>query len=157
MTAQYSPIGEAGRLNSWPEFRHNGEQAVTLDELLALKGEPGIWVYRQDEQGRPLAARVVMFLRRLFSWRGWNLDVHLIVAADAPGCFHDHPAVAFRLILWGGYREELQDGRVRTWFPGRFGIIRPAFAHRIAGPRRGPSWSLWLRGPKSSKISTWGC
>jgi hypothetical protein len=74
------------------------------------------------------------------------IDVHKFAAKDDPDCFHTHPAYAIRIILWGGYVEELEDGRHRTWFPGMVGVITPAYSHRIAGLRNGrSSYSLWIR------------
>lgn len=57
--------------------------------------------WRGANDGRPS-----MFIRTLFSFRGYKLDLHKFVRADDPTCFHTHPAKALRLILWGGYVEE---------------------------------------------------
>lgn len=100
----------------------------------------------------------VFFIPELFKFRGWSIGLHQFVKADQPGCFHSHPAWAFRLILAGGYVEETGSGRWRTWFPGRFGIVSPDFEHRIGGLRNGQSsLSLWIRGPKVAPIEVRGC
>lgn len=99
---------------------------------------------------------------------GCRVAIHKFENADDIGCFHDHPAWAFRLVLWGGYIEEafvssrgssFETGyyRYRKWFPGRFGIIRPEFQHRIHSLMARRSVSLWIRGPVISEINTRGC
>jgi hypothetical protein len=111
------------------------------------------YIYNLNGDGAP-----VFFIKELFRFRGCAAQINCFVKADAEGCFHSHPAWAFRLILWGGYVEETGTGRWRTWFPGRFGIVRPDFEHRIGGLRNGrSSWSLWLRGPKVASINVRGC
>jgi hypothetical protein len=63
-----------------------------------------------------------------------------------PDCFHTHPAYAIRIILWGGYIEELEGGKHRMWLPGMMGLVKPTCSHRIAGLRNGRfSISLWIR------------
>ncbi len=100
----------------------------------------------------------IFYIRKLFQFAGWTVFLHRFVRADAVGCFHSHPAWAIRLILAGGYVEETGDGRWKTWFPGRIGIIRPEFEHRIAGFRNGrASLSLWIRGPRVADINVRGC
>lgn len=118
----------------------------------------------------------------LFSFRGWEITLHRFVGADAPGCFHTHPAKTFRFILWGGYVEEIpvpddtdwdvfmrDDDTLdysfeldqltvkRTWKPFQFGIVQPWFEHRVDALRRKSSWTLWVRSPATHKISTRGC
>jgi hypothetical protein len=78
--------------------------------------------------------------------------IHRIETPDDPGKFHTHPATAFRLILRGGYVEEMEDGTLREWRPGMFGIVRPETCHRIDRLLDGPSWSLWLRGERTHEI-----
>ena len=91
--------------------------------------------------------------RTLLEYRGWRVSLHRIVASDDAGCFHTHPAWACRIILAGGYLEEMEDGRHRAWRPGRIGLVRPQLSHRIAGlfHYRG-SYSLWIRAPKTNRI-----
>jgi hypothetical protein len=109
--------------------------------------------YRHNFDGVP-----VFFIKRLVQGFGCVVQIHKFVKADAEGCFHSHPAWAFRLVLWGGYVEETGDGRWCTWFPGRCGIVRPDFEHRIGGLRNGrSSFSLWLRGPRVASINVRGC
>jgi hypothetical protein len=94
-----------------------------------------------------------MLIRHLFHWRGWRIDLHRMVDVDAAACFHTHPAWAVRIVLRGGYVEEMADGKRRTWRPGMIGVVRPSLAHRVDKLRNGiESWSLWLRAPKRHRI-----
>lgn len=103
-----------------------------------------------------------MWLKRLFFVRGVRADLHKFVAADDPDCFHTHPSHCFRLILAGGYVEEVYDeatGRthMRTWKPGMMGVVKPSFAHRIEALRTSkPSYSLWIRMPVTTKVRLLG-
>jgi hypothetical protein len=109
--------------------------------------------YIHNGDGEP-----VFVIRDLLKFRDCYISIHRFLKADAPGCFHSHPAWAFRLVLWGGYVEETGSGKWRTWFPGRFGVVAPHFEHRIGGLRNGrSSVSLWLRGPKVAAINVRGC
>ncbi len=109
--------------------------------------------YRDNFDGVP-----VFLIKKLFRFAGCVVQIHKFLKADAPDCFHTHPAWAIRIVLWGGYVEELGDGRWRTWFPGQIGIVRPDYEHRIGGLRNGKSsWSLWIRGPKIAGINVRGC
>lgn len=104
-----------------------------------------------------LEGRVVMRVKHLLRCRGRRVDLHKFIDADAPGCFHTHPAPAIRVILWGGYVEELEDGTCRTWKPGMVGAVRPDLSHRVARllDARG-SYSLWIRGRKSHEVELRG-
>ena len=99
----------------------------------------------------------------LLGLRGWTIGLHRFTGADALGCFHTHYGVAYRLILWGGYVEEVrlpmsERVELRTWFPGRFGKITHDYEHRIDRLLNGrASWTLWVRGPITHKITTRGC
>ena len=113
-----------------------------------------------DEWRGDLKGRVVMRIKHLASWRGFKLDLHKFVAADAPGCRHTHPAKALRIVVWGGYVEEVESGPgkldLRTIRPGFIGFVRPELCHRIASLRRKVSYSLWLRWPKTHEIELRG-
>lgn len=111
---------------------------------------------------------------------GRRLDLHGIAKADEPGCFHTHPALATRIILWGGYEEEVLESEAgccigggsrvgedccdrpvdlawrREWKPGMIGVVEPDFCHRISRVLRGPSYSLWLRGRITHKVRLLG-
>lgn len=100
-----------------------------------------------------LDGRPTLWTRDLLRWRGWRVSLHRMVSADDPGCFHTHPAWAFRLVLAGGYIEEREDGASFAWMPGTFGIVRPSLSHRIARlVNESCSYSLWVRAPKSREI-----
>jgi hypothetical protein len=98
----------------------------------------------------------VMFSKNLIRLPGGRkIDIHKMVSADNEGCFHSHPANAIRLILWGGYEEEIysdtpQYKRLKFL---QFGLVRSTFTHRIHRLLNGhSSWSLWFRGKTVDKI-----
>lgn len=108
--------------------------------------------WRGSQDGRP-----TMWIRCLVAWRGFRIDLHKFIAADERGCFHTHPAKAWRLILWGGYVEQLESGRYRIWRPWMAGFVRPELSHRIALLWNGRvSYSLWIRWPKSAEVQLRG-
>lgn len=112
---------------------------------------------RWSEWRGSLDGRPALLIRVLGAAFGCKVQLHKFIRADDPGCFHTHPATAIRIILWGGYVEELGDGSLRTWRPGMVGIVRPELEHRIASLRNGKcSWSIWLRGRKRAAISMRG-
>lgn len=100
-------------------------------------------VVRSERDGLPL-----LHIKNLFHWRGRRIDLHKIEWPDPWECFHSHPASwAIRIILWGGYVEELKDGTMINWWPGKIGIVRNDTVHRINRLRHErPSYSLWIRG-----------
>lgn len=122
----------------------------------------GFWKeWRGSFDGRPS-----MLVRTLFSRWGYRVDLHKFIRADDPTCFHTHPAHALRIILWGGYVEEL-----RTELPpydaqyyehkkrraGYVGVVRPELCHRVHKLLNGKSsYSLWFRGRKSAEVSIFG-
>ena len=108
-------------------------------------------------------------------FKGYTFDVglfaigfHVFHQADDTGFFHTHPGWALRLVLWGGYVEEVVRDRsdwlglcadqvlkTRYFFPGRFGLVAPSTEHRIDRLLFGKtSVSLWVRGPIVAKIKT---
>ncbi len=98
-----------------------------------------------------------LLIKHLFSRLGCKIQLHKFIRADSPGRFHTHPAWAIRIILRGGYIEELGTGELREWKPGNIGIVRPELEHRIHKLRNGSnSYSLWLRGPKVRNIKLRG-
>lgn len=105
-----------------------------------------------DEWRGSLDGRPIMWIKNLLSFRGYKLDLHKFVGADDSQCFHTHPARALRVILWGGYIEELENGTNRKWFPLRFGIVTPSLSHRISKLLYARSYSIWFRWPKTAKI-----
>lgn len=94
--------------------------------------------------------------RLLGTTDGFSIWIHKFVDADDEGCFHSHPAWAFRLILKGGYVEQRPDGRYFLYSPGSCGFITPDFEHRIHKLLGPASYSLWIRGPIIAKIR-FGC
>lgn len=110
-----------------------------------------------DEWRGSLDGRPTLWIKRLLTCAGRVIDLHKMTGADDPGCFHTHPAYAVRIILRGGYVEELEGGRHRTWFPGMIGLVTPSCSHRIVGLRNGKfSFSLWLRFRKRAKVELRG-
>lgn len=135
----------------------------------------GIWIwlirprFQWDEWRGDHNGRVVMRIKTLLRWRGRCIDLHQMVEADTPECFHTHPGRAIRVILWAGYREEIlwweirrADGvtiserSVRRWWPGMVGLVRPELTHRIESLPRGVSYSLWIRGRKRHQVQLRG-
>lgn len=89
-----------------------------------------------------------LLIKWLFHRWGRRIDLHKMVRTDEPECYHTHPAnKAFRIVLWGGYVEEREDGTKKTWYPGMMGWVRFNLSHRIHSLRNGrSSYSLWFRG-----------
>lgn len=113
---------------------------------------------RFDEWRGSFDGRPALWIKKLVKAFGCVIQLHKFVRADDPGCFHTHPAWAIRIVLRGGYVEELGDGRLRTWRPGMVGIVAPQLEHRISALVNGKeSWSLWFRGPKVARINIRGC
>lgn len=120
-----------------------------------MKKQDDFW----DEWRGDFDGRVVMQIKHLVSWRGFKLDLHRFVAADAPGCRHTHPAKALRLVIWGGYVEEVEVGQgleLRTCRPLHASIVQPELCHRVASLLGRVSYSLWLRWPKTHEIELRG-
>jgi hypothetical protein len=112
---------------------------------------------RWDEWRGSMDGRPTLWVRHVLCGFGRHVDLHKMVAKDDPDCFHTHPAYAIRVILWGGYVEELEGGKHRMWCPGMFGIVKPTCSHRIAGLRNGRfSISLWIRFRKRGKVELRG-
>ena len=107
--------------------------------------------WRGSLDGRP-----TFWEKRLFSVRGWRLSLHKFVSSDDPGCFHSHPAWAVRIVVWGGYVEEIFEGYFRNFRVGRVGVVAPWLIHRTDRLLRGPSYSIWIRGPKIAPIRIYG-
>jgi len=106
------------------------------------------------------AGEPVFYIKHLFHFRGWRIDLHKFVKADAYECFHTHPAYALRIILWGGYLEEIYEeddwNGYKRWAPGMFGMVRPEFTHRLESILKGVSYSLWVRAPRCADIELVG-
>ena len=112
---------------------------------------------RWDEWRGSLDDRPTMLIRHLVDVRGMRVDLHKFVDTDDEGCFHTHPSTAFRLVLGGGYIEEMEDGTLREWRPLRAGFVAPQLSHRISKLRNGRwSYSVWVRGPKRCQIELRG-
>jgi hypothetical protein len=110
-----------------------------------------------DEWRGSMDGRPVLWVKHLLCGRGLHIDIHKMVAPDDAECFHTHPAYAIRVILWGGYAEELEGGKWRMWRPGMIGLVKPTCSHRVAGFRNGRvSYSLWIRFRKVAKVKMRG-
>lgn len=95
----------------------------------------------------------VLAIKYLLRTRWLEVRLHKVIQPDEPEKFHSHPAYAVRVILSGGYQEALykpdRKGRLfRTWRPGHVGLVTPSYTHRLHKLLNGPSYSLWLRGPR---------
>jgi hypothetical protein len=114
------------------------------------------WLEETDEWRGDITACPTMLIKHLGKHNGRKADLHIMIAPDAPKCYHTHPARAVRVILWGGYIEELLDGTLKVWRPGMVGLVRPELCHRIHALCNGRSYSLWLRGRKTHEIELHG-
>jgi hypothetical protein len=101
--------------------------------------------YRNETNGQ-----IYLFALMLLEWGERQLRLHMIIRSDPPGQYHSHPSWGLRLVLWGGYTEELEPStgkrRLLHWWPGRIGIVGPNYTHRIHDVWGRRSVSLWLRG-----------
>jgi hypothetical protein len=111
---------------------------------------------RFDEWRGTMDGRPTMWVRYLIRRGNLRVDIHKIIAADDPECWHTHPALALRLILWRGYIEEMSDGSKRTWRPGMIGLVRPELCHRIDGLRGGASYSIWWQWGRRQMVELHG-
>jgi len=115
-----------------------------------------------DEWRGSFDGRPSMLIKRLFEFAGRRVDLHKFVRADDEGCFHTHPATAIRIVLWGGYVEQINHGdhmpfTYRTLRPGSVSVVKPDLCHRIDQLRNGRcSYSLWLRGKKTAQVEIRG-
>lgn len=111
-----------------------------------------------DEWRGSIDGRPSMFIRHLLYFKGYRLDLHKFIRADDLTCFHTHPAKAIRIILLGGYTEQIYLSSLkRKWVIGSIGIVRPELCHRIDRLLNGKySFSLWLRWPKTNNIKIYG-
>lgn len=113
--------------------------------------------YRYNED----PAKPVFWIKKLLRFRGFKVDLHKMVSADGLDRFHSHPYRAFRLVLWGGYIEQLEGNKIVEWRPGMFGMVYPDTVHRIHALLNGRvSYSLWIAGPSTHRVrlvgSGWG-
>jgi hypothetical protein len=97
----------------------------------------------------------ILHIKKLVSFGGFQINLHRITGRDHVNVFHSHPAKAIRILLKGGYIEEVPKGRYSDydyWHCGRIGFIEPQFVHRIAHVEDNGSWTLWIRWPITHKI-----
>lgn len=110
----------------------------------------------------------VMLISRKFSipWTQYVVEFHKFCARDAEGCYHTHPYNAWRIILWGGYVEEvietfthgdwsvsrLPGSRFHCRRVGHIGRVTHGFCHRVDRLIGNVSYSLWIHGPKTHDV-----
>lgn len=112
---------------------------------------------RWDEWRGSMDGRPSMLIKRLFERWGYRIDLHKFIRADDADCKHTHPATAVRVVLWGGYEEELRNGSLRVLRAGTVNVVRPELCHRIHRLLNGRcSYSLWLRGRKTAPVEIVG-
>jgi len=123
-----------------------------------------------DEWRGSLDGRQTMWIKRMIRIPFWRthgktlsvrVDLHKFVRADDEGCFHTHPAWAVRIVLWGGYVEQIctLDGIAWCYWrrPGHVGIVTPTLCHRVDEILNGrASYSLWIRGPVCADVELRG-
>jgi len=99
----------------------------------------------------------------LYRWSLWlpfglSLKVHKIVRSDNDRCEHNHPWWFIRIILYGGYAEQIK-GKTYSrlpWRPWAFWRIYPclpSFQHKILRLFKRSNWSLVLCGRNKG---SWG-
>jgi hypothetical protein len=99
----------------------------------------------------------VLRIKNFFKLNGIQIRLHQMLRADGVQKFHTHPSKAIRIVLWGGYVEELESGDKVTCRPGFIGWVRPAHSHRVDSLLNGKvSYSLWLRWPDTHKVKLRG-
>ena len=145
---------------SWPFKIFNDIKISNM-----LKTDPSYRIYNDAESGEePVFESWI-----LSDDECGKAELHRMLRADAPGCFHGHPYESRRIILRGGYVEEVADVRgdseivgtkMRTCAPGFIGDVGKSMYHRIDHLIDGPSISLWLTMPGRSPFqlvgSGWG-
>lgn len=156
--AGYMLLHQAGRRRSgWFEPILIARDCALIDRAY-MPDRFAARFFRWSEWRGSFDGRPSLWIKKLLSACGCVAQLHMFVRADDPGCFHSHPAFAVRIIVAGGYVEELANGRLVKWKPGRVGLVRPDLEHRIHSLLNGNrSWSIWLRGPKVAKIKVRGC
>lgn len=89
-----------------------------------------------------------LYLRRWFIVRafGRKICVHKIVRPDGDRCRHDHPWNFVTLVLFGGYVEELRDGKSHEAKPFRLYKRSCSHSHRITSLPRSEAWTMVFMG-----------
>lgn len=104
--------------------------------------------------------RAVVIYKHLLKVGEWQIDLHKIAGVDKIGCYHSHPAWAYRIVLWGGYEEVIVEEDPKGVWTIRnikifgflaHGWVAPEYVHNIykVKPR---TYTLWIRGPKTHKV-----
>lgn len=163
------PVEAIGELIHWevmmaldPKVSSAARDLMERGRMLAFWDE-----WRGDFKDRAVMwikriAKIPLFMSNEFGKMNLRIDLHKMVAADAPGCFHTHPGWSFRIVLHGGYYEEVEPVACDGWkfallCPGAFGFVRPDYCHRIHALVNGKSsYSLWLRGPVIADVTLVG-
>lgn len=110
----------------------------------------------------------VLLYKHLFKIGKWQVDLHKMIDVDEHACYHSHPAWAYRIILWGWYEEVIVEEDppgiwtirdIKIWKTFGHGWVPPTHVHNIYRCKV-PTYTLWIRGPKTHKIkligSGWG-
>jgi hypothetical protein len=145
-----------GRLNTAEETLRQAEaiapRAIRRARCLACGDDPFWTDWRGTQDFVP-----TMYEHHLLNRWGWRADLHKFVGPDEKDCYHTHPAPALRVILRGGYVEELENGERVAWLAGDFGIVRPSTSHRVAAVLFDrPCYTLWIRSRKVAKTELHG-
>lgn len=82
---------------------------------------------------------------------GYAIRIHEILQSDDDEYLHDHPFDFVSIILKGRYYEEMPNA-IKLRLPGCIIYHKAADAHRLV-LNGGPTWTLFLRGPK---YRAWG-
>lgn len=114
-----------------------------------------------DEWRGSLDGRPTFYSKTLAAIFGVRISLHKFVSADDLECFHSHPANALRVVLWGGYEEEIRVSENQSYLHKRrashIGFVQPYFVHRVHRLLNDKaSYSLWIRGPKTHETNLLG-
>jgi len=118
-----------------------------------------------DKWRKNLEGKDVFYTKFLFTIFGVRFAIHKMVGPDTENAYHTHPAKAIRVILWGGYSEDIyekaDDGAKLVtgarWFPGKIGLVKPSTTHRVSAIHNGrSSYSLWIRFKETEEVQLVG-
>jgi hypothetical protein len=89
--------------------KSNGRYAERDESSLLYKAVTFLTRRRPVNVVYGVAGAVVFFTYKWFSIGNYSLKFHNMVRGDELGCYHSHHASAFRIVLKGGYLEQVVD------------------------------------------------
>ena len=124
------PIPEVSQL-AFPK------EIVSLDHVKVLMEDPDGW--RGTDEKNPTFEYKTILENKFIC-----VKLHRIFAPDREDCFHSHPYPSTRVVLKGGYVEEMPDRTRRILTVGYQDLLQPNFAHRLDALAEDESVSLWI-------------